>query len=116
MLNFVLQQLGVGAAGIEAAAVISTDGLILVSQLAEGLDADRVGAIGAAMYSLAGKMSGALDCGELDQLFLQGKSGCILLCRAGSHSLLCVCASATARLEPVFQEAQRAAVAIGKIL
>ncbi len=116
MLNFVLRELNASAAGIEASAVISNDGLALVSQFSADLDANRVGAIGAAMFSLAGRMSDTLGYGELEQLFIQGESGHMLLRRAGTHALLCVCAPSSARLDPVFQEARRAADVIGKIL
>ncbi len=52
VLTSILVELNGSSADIEACAVLSTDGLMIASQLPAGLDPDRVGAMGAAMLSL----------------------------------------------------------------
>ena len=46
LLTSVLAELNATSADIEACAVLSTDGLMIASMLPQGLDPDRVGAMG----------------------------------------------------------------------
>ena len=48
LLTSILAELNATSADIEACAVLSTDGLMIASLLPQGLDPDRVGAMGAA--------------------------------------------------------------------
>jgi len=53
MFQQVLEELKGSSADVEASALISTDGLMIASALPQGMDEDRVGAMSAALLSLA---------------------------------------------------------------
>ena len=53
MFQQVLEELKGSSADVEASALISTDGLMIASSLPNGMDEDRVGAMSAALLSLA---------------------------------------------------------------
>jgi predicted regulator of Ras-like GTPase activity (Roadblock/LC7/MglB family) len=51
-------------------AVVSVDGLIMVSALPTGVEEERVSAMSAAMLSLGERISGELGRGLLEQVFI----------------------------------------------
>ena len=66
-------------ADIEAAAVVSVDGLIMASALPRDVEEDRVSAMSAAMLSLGERIAIELGRGTLDQVFIRGEQGYVLL-------------------------------------
>ena len=64
---------------IEASAVVSVDGLIMASSLPAGVEEDRVSAMSAAMLSLGERISTELGRGLLDQVYIKGKGGYVIL-------------------------------------
>src|SRR6478752_2324625 len=64
---------------IEAAAVVSVDGLIMASALPRDVEEDRVSAMSAAMLSLGERIAIELGRGQLDQVFIRGEQGYVVL-------------------------------------
>ncbi|WP_312262976.1 roadblock/LC7 domain-containing protein [Candidatus Igneacidithiobacillus taiwanensis] len=116
MLKSILSDLNGSSADIEASAVISTDGLTIVSLLSSEMDEDRVGAMAAAMLSLGDRTSLELARGELEQVMIKGDHGYVLLVHAGSDAVLTVIARKEAKLGLVFLDAKRAANSITELL
>jgi predicted regulator of Ras-like GTPase activity (Roadblock/LC7/MglB family) len=77
---------------VEASAVVSRDGLIVASQLSEGADADRFGAMCASLLALASKAATEVDRGQLRQVILDGTKGPMLLTHIGAFAVLAVAA------------------------
>ncbi len=116
MLNSILNELNSTSADIEASGVISTDGLMMASQLPAGLDEDRVGAMSAAMLSLGDRTAAELGRGDLDQVLIKGKEGYVLMVYAGSEAVVTVMAKANAKLGLIFLDVKRAAEQLAKLL
>ncbi|MCS7246621.1 MAG: roadblock/LC7 domain-containing protein [Anaerolineales bacterium] len=94
---------------IEASALVSVDGLIMASALPPDAEEDRVSAMSAAMISLGERISTELRRGELEQVYIRGSNGFVILSAVGQEAVLTVLARPNAKLGLVFLEMRRAA-------
>src|SRR5215468_11083509 len=101
---------------IEASAVISVDGLSMASALPAGVEEDRVSAMSAAMLSLGERISGELGRGMLDQVYVKGKSGYVILMSVGDEAVLTVLAREQAKLGLIFLDMGRAVKELAKLV
>ena len=111
-----LRELQTNTTDVEASAVVSVDGLIIASSLPGGVEEDRVSAMSAAMLSLGERIAGELGRGGLDEVYIHGSSGYVLLTGAGMEAVLTVLAREQARLGLILLEMRRAAEDIGKLV
>ncbi|HNZ87752.1 MAG TPA: roadblock/LC7 domain-containing protein [Methanofastidiosum sp.] len=115
-LNEMLKDLEGTSPDIEASAVVSTDGLIIASALPKDVEEDRVAAMSAAMLSLGERTSKELMKGSLEEVFVKGQNGYILLMGAGEEAVLTALARKDAKLGLVFLDMKRAAEEISKVI
>ena len=101
---------------IEASAVVSTDGLIMASALPPEVEEDRVSAMSAAMLTLGERISGELGRGVLNQVYVRGQNGYVILMSTGSDAVLTAICSADAKLGLVLLDMNRAAADLARIL
>ena len=94
---------------IEASAVVSVDGLIMASALPADVEEDRVSAMSAAMLSLGERIASELRRGQLDQVFVRGENGFVLLTSIGEEAVLTALAHSKAKLGLVFLDMKRTA-------
>ena len=116
MLNSILNELNGTSADIEASGVISTDGLMMASQMPAELDEDRVGAMSAAMLSLGDRTAQELSRGRLEQVLIKGEKGYVLMTGAGNEAVVTVMAKPKAKLGLIFLDVKRAAENISKLV
>ncbi len=116
MINSVLSELNGSSADIEASGVVSTDGLMIASQLPAGMDEDRVGAMSAAMLSLGDRTANELARGHLEQVLVKGDKGYVLMIYAGENAVVTVIAKSSAKLGLIFLDIKRAAADISKLV
>jgi predicted regulator of Ras-like GTPase activity (Roadblock/LC7/MglB family) len=93
---------------IEASAVVSVDGLIMASALPTDVEEDRVSAMSAAMLGLGERIAVELGRGLLDQVFIRGDQGYVILTSIGVEAVLSALARTNAKLGLIFQEMRRA--------
>jgi uncharacterized protein len=101
---------------VEAAAVVSFDGLTMASALPDDLEEDRVGAMSAALLSLGEQAALGLGRGQLNQVFVEGEHGFVFLMSARDQAVLAAIARRTAKIGFMLFEMRRAAQRIGTIL
>lgn len=101
---------------VEAAAVVSYDGLPMASALPEGLEEDRVAAMSAALLSLGEQAALGLGRGQLNQVFVEGEQGFVFLMSAKDQAVLAAIARRTAKIGLMLFEMRRAAGRIGDVL
>jgi len=101
---------------LEGAAVVSVDGLVLTSVLPAGTDEDRVAAMAAALLSLGERSSHELQRGGLDQVYVKGNAGYIILMRVGEEAVLECIAGAAAKLGMVLLDMKRAAQELARLI
>ncbi|MFZ4812926.1 MAG: roadblock/LC7 domain-containing protein [Phototrophicaceae bacterium] len=94
---------------IEASAVVSVDGLIMASALPSGVEEDRVSAMSAAMLSLGERISSELGRGSLDQVYVRGTNGYVILMSVGDEAVLTALVRDGAKLGLIFLDMRRAA-------
>ena len=111
-----LRNLQVQTADIEASAVVSVDGLIMASALPAGMDEDRVSAMSAAMLSLGERIAGELGRGYLDQVYIKGENGYVILMSVGEEAVLTILARKEARLGLIFLDMRRAVEELNRIV
>ncbi len=93
---------------VEASAIVSVDGLIIASSLPGGVEEDRVSAMSAAMLSLGERIATELGRGFLDEVYIHGEHGYVLLMASGRDAVLTVLARQQAKLGLVLLEMRRA--------
>src|SRR6266540_235915 len=111
-----LRNMQAAAPDIEASAVVSVDGLIMASALQQGVEEDRVSAMSAAMLSLGERISGELGRAGLEQVYIKGDRGSIVLTSVGSEAVLTALARHEAKLGLIFLEMRRAAEDLVKLV
>ncbi|UCH61510.1 MAG: roadblock/LC7 domain-containing protein [Anaerolineales bacterium] len=94
---------------IEASAVVSVDGLIMASALPAETEEDRVSAMSAAMLSLGERIAGELGRGTLEQVYIRGNDGYVIVTAVGEEAVLTAMVRENAKLGLVFLEMRRAA-------
>ena len=111
-----LRSMQAAAPDIEASAIVSVDGLIMASALQQGVEEDRVSAMSAAMLSLGERISSELGRKGLEQVYIKGDKGSIVLTSVGSEAVLTALARQEAKLGLIFLEMRRAAEDIVKLV
>jgi predicted regulator of Ras-like GTPase activity (Roadblock/LC7/MglB family) len=101
---------------IEAAAVVSFDGLPMASALPAGMDEDRVAAMSAALLSLGERATVGLGRGELSQVFIEGEEGTVFLVSADNEAVLVAVAAKGAKTGMMLYEVKHAAAAVADVL
>ncbi|MCJ7433627.1 MAG: roadblock/LC7 domain-containing protein [Anaerolineales bacterium] len=111
-----LRNMQAAAPDIEASAVVSVDGLIMASALQQGVEEDRVSAMSAAMLSLGERISNELGRKGLEQVYIKGSKGSIVLTSVGDEAVLTALARQEAKLGLIFLEMRRAAEDLVKLV
>jgi predicted regulator of Ras-like GTPase activity (Roadblock/LC7/MglB family) len=111
-----LRDLQTGTPDIEASAIVSLDGLIMASALPVNVEEDRVSAMSAAMLSLGERISGELGRGALDQVYIRGNSGYVILMSVGDAAVLTALIRENAKLGLIFLDLKRASGDLEKLL
>lgn len=111
-----LRDLQASSTDVEASAVVSIDGLTMASALPLDVEEDRVSAMSAAMISLGERIATELGRGTLDQVYIKGQTGYVILRSIGREAVLTVLAREQAKLGLLFLDMRRAAEDLSKLL
>ncbi len=112
----VLKTLQNGAPDVEAAALITEDGLIIASALPQDLDDTRVGGMSATLLSLGTRAAKELRRGDVQEVIVRGGGGYAVMQEVGRGVLLLVVANENAKLGMIFFDMREAISAIKGIL
>lgn len=111
-----LRDLQTSTPDIEASAVVSVDGLIMASSMAQNIEEDRVSAMSAAMISLGERIAGELGRGMIEQVYIRGTNGLVILMFVGEEAVLTSLVKENARLGLIFLDMKRAADDLEKLV
>lgn len=114
-MQSILKDLVTNTPDVEGAAMVSVDGLVIASVLPAGTDEDRVSAMAAALLSLGERTVGELQRGTLEQVYVKGAEGYIVLMQAGTETVLEVITGSGAKLGMVLLDAKRSALQLSKL-
>jgi len=116
LLNARLRDLQASSGDVEAAAIVSVDGLSIASSLPAGYEEDRVSAMSAAMLSLGERIATELGRGGLQQVYVKGADGYVVLFAVGEEAVLTVLTRKDARLGLIFLDVARTVQDLAQLL
>ena len=116
LLNARLRDLQASSGDVEAAAIVSVDGLSIASSLPAGYEEDRVSAMSAAMLSLGERIATELGRGGLQQVYVKGADGYVVLFAVGEEAVLTVLTRKDARLGLIFLAVARTVQDLAQLL
>ncbi len=111
-----LRELQSSSPDIEGSAIVSVDGLTIASNLPENVEEDRVSAMAASMLGLSEKISRELGRGPLNQVYIKGDAGYVIIMSIGEEAVLTALARDHAKLGLIFLDMRRAAEDLSKII
>lgn len=111
-----LKDLQASSPDVEASAVVSVDGLTMASALPANVEEDRVSAMSAAMLSLGERIATELKRGSLDQVYIKGEGGFVILRSIGEEAVMTVLARDQATLGLLFLEMRRASEDLAQLI
>lgn len=101
---------------IQAAAVVSVDGLPMASALPPDVEEDRLAAMSAALHTLGERAATGLGKGDLEQVFVEAEDGYVVLMAAGDGAVLVTVADRDAKAGLVIFEMRKAATRVAEIM
>jgi uncharacterized protein len=111
-----LRDMQASSPDIEASAIVSVDGLTIASALPQGVEEDRVAAMSAAMLSLGERIASELGRGTLEQVYIKGTDGYVVLVSVGEEAVLTALARENAKLGLILLDMRRAVEALSKLI
>lgn len=114
-MNSILRDLRAGLQEIEAAVLISSDAMALASDISDDADEEMIGALSASVLSMGERAARDLKRGVLDQVYIKGDQGYLLLVHCGPDALLSLLVKPEAKLGVVFMEGKRTADELAKL-
>jgi predicted regulator of Ras-like GTPase activity (Roadblock/LC7/MglB family) len=115
-LKSVLTDLSSSSDDIEACAVVSIDGLLMASNFAEDMDVEKIASMTAALLAMGERTARELNRGHLEQVFVRGANGLVILMSAGDELVLVTLCSIDAKMGAIFLNMNSAAAEIAKIM
>jgi|Deesub1362B_J571_1020462.scaffolds.fasta_scaffold04949_3 hypothetical protein len=112
----ILQLLEINTPGIEASAIVSLQGLPIVSAMPAGVNDDVVAAMTAAVLSVGEKALQELRKGRLVKILVEGEEGYIIMTTIGRNAILTVLAKQSANLGLIFLMMKQTAQKIENLL
>ena len=109
MLTFLLKDLRTKVQGIEASAVVSKEGLIIASDLGDGVSEMHVAAMSAILLSTCENVLIELKKGTLDVCIVQGNEGKFIIMDAGVDFILVAVLDNFTRMDTTFVEMRQTA-------
>jgi uncharacterized protein len=111
-----LRDMQASSPDIEASALVSVDGLTIASALPQSVEEDRVAAMSAAMLSLGERIASELGRGSLEQVYIKGSNGYVLLMSVAENAVLTALARENTKLGLLLLDMHRTAEALSKLI
>lgn len=112
----VLRNLRSVSPDIIGSAMVSTDGFIIASLLHQGIDEELISGMAAALLGVGERIAHELLGGAMEQTYVRGKNGYVILNAVGSEALLIVLTTPDAKLGLVFLDIRRRVGELNKIV
>jgi len=101
---------------IIGSAMVSTDGFIIASLLPNEIDEELVSGMAAALLGVGERIAHELMGGAMEQTYVRGRQGYVILNAVGQDSLLIVLTTPDAKLGLVFLDIRRRVADLAKIV
>ena len=101
---------------IIGSAMVSTDGFVIASLLPNEVDEELVSGMAAALLGVGERIASELMGGQMEQTYVRGKQGYVILNAVGAEALLIVLTTPDAKLGLVFLDIRRRVGELAKIV
>ena len=101
---------------LEAAAVVSVEGVTMAASLPDDLEEDRMAAMTAAMLALGERIAAELGRGRLQQVVIKGSEGYVLLLPIDENTVLTSLVNSEAKLGLAFLDMERAVTDLRRLI
>ena len=115
-INKVLGDFVSTTSSIQAAAVMTRDGLPIASKLNKGVNDERLSALSASLLSLADRAAKDLEQGELEQVLIDSTEGFVLMVKVGESAVLSVVSKPNSRLGMLLHDAKKSASVLANMV
>ncbi len=115
-INSVLGDFVKSTATIQAAAVMSRDGVLIASRLNKSVNPDRLSAISASILSLANRAASDLQQGNLEQVLVESAEGFLLMVKVGTSAVLSVVSRPSSSLGMLLHDTKKSAATLAELL
>ena len=115
-INKVISDFVKSASSIQAAAVMTRDGIPIASRLDKDVDEERLSAMSASLLSLADRAAKELAQGDLEQILIDSTEGFLLMLKVGERAVLAVVSSQKSRLGMLLVEAKKSASILANLI
>jgi uncharacterized protein len=115
-LDDILKNLIASIPEVQGAAIVSVEGLPIASALPADVDETRIAAMTAAILSLGERAAQELGKGILEQVFVRGVNGYVLVMAAGSNAVLTLSTTKDVKLGLIFLDTKRTCDKISKLV
>ena len=115
-LEKLLQKFLINNPNVNAIAVITTEGLPILSAFPRYMDEVRVAAMTATLLSLAERSIIEMEKGKFNQLFIKGSEGYLVILQAGPNAVLMISTTSKIQLGLLFFDAERLIEKIGNLI
>lgn len=112
----ILRELRGDGSGIEAAVLISSDAMPLASDLSDSIDEELLSATASTIVAAGEKVAGELARGDLDQLYLRGEAGDLVVVRVNDHAILACTVDKQAKLGMTLLAVSRCARRLSEVI
>jgi predicted regulator of Ras-like GTPase activity (Roadblock/LC7/MglB family) len=112
----VLRSLRALSPDIVGSAMVSTDGFIIASLLPAEVDEELVSGMAAALLGVGERIAAELLGGGMEQTYVRGRQGYVILHAVGQEALLIVLTTPDAKLGLVFLDVKRRVQELHRIL
>ncbi|MHA1791563.1 MAG: roadblock/LC7 domain-containing protein [Promethearchaeota archaeon] len=115
-LEDILRNLAASIPEIQAAAIVSVEGLPIASMMPDEIDDTRMAAMTAAMLSLGERAAVEMEKGALEEILIRGEKGYLIVMSGGTNAVLTVSATRDVKLGLIFLDCKRACEKIAKLV
>ena len=112
----ILDEIELNVKEIQAAAVVSVEGLPIASKLPDQYEDTIIAAMTAAMLSFGDKIASNLDKGTLEKIMIEGANGVVVSMAAGPNAVLTVSTTKDVRLGLILLDCRRTCEKIAQLI
>ena len=115
-VNDILRFMQSGTPDVEGCAIVSEDGLMIASAFPSSFDEGRIAGMTSTLLSLGSRTAEELNRGQMEQVFVKGDKGYVIVTQASEGTVFMVLTSEHAKLGLIFLEMRRCVDQIRKVL
>ena len=111
-----LKELRTDSDGVQAVVLVSSDAMPLASDMPNGMEEELLSATASALIASGERVARELSRGNIDQVYLRGDSGDLVVVKVNDDALLACTVDNTAKMGMTLLEVNRCAQKLGEII